>query len=62
MYTRRVPQVAIQEGEGGDALLVGEHRGIEDDPPLVLGPPLDVLAADMFMMLWCGSRVMSFVA
>ena len=42
----RVPQVAVEEGEGGDALLVGEHRCIEDDPQLVLRPTLDVLATD----------------
>ena len=41
-----VPHVAVQEGEGGDALLVGEHRSVEDDPQLVLRPPLDVLAVN----------------
>ena len=41
-----VPQVAVEEGEGRDALRVREHRCIQDDLPLVLGPTLDVLAAD----------------
>ena len=41
-----VPQVAVEEGEGGEALRVGEHRRNEDDARLLVRPPLLVRAAD----------------
>ena len=41
-----VAEVAVEEGEGGDALVLGEHRRNKDDARLVLGPPLLVRAAD----------------
>jgi hypothetical protein len=41
-----VPQVAVEECEGGEAVLVGEHRRVEDDARLLVGPALEVLAAE----------------
>ena len=41
-----VAEVAVQEGEGRQALRVREHRRVEDDALLLVRPPLDVLAAD----------------
>ena len=41
-----VPQVAEQKGEGGDALLVGEHGGLKDDARLLVGPALLVRPAN----------------
>ena len=41
-----VADVAVEEGEGGEALGVGEDRFGEDDPRIVLRPPLEEGAAD----------------
>ena len=41
-----VANVAKEEGEGGEALRVVEDGCVEDDVRLLVGPALEVLAAD----------------
>ena len=41
-----VTHVAVEEGTGSEALPVGELGCVEDDPSLLVGPALKILATD----------------